>query len=196
MSGLRIVSYPEAATPLHLRTQVLALQREAWPPEDSSEPSTEGLTHDPLLRPISMLLVEDGRVLACLDILSKDIEHAGRRFAAGGLSTVVTGRKDRGQGYARRLVAAAREAMAASRLDLGLFTCDRPLLSLYEDAGWQELLGTVLLGGTPDSPFPSDQVGFDKVTMADFFSAEARRHRSSFEHARIELYPGEIDRLW
>ena len=36
----------------------------------------------------------------------------------------------------------------------------------------------------------------EKVTLADFFSVEARRHRFSFEHARIELYPGDIDRLW
>ncbi|SFK69247.1 hypothetical protein SAMN05216275_13256 [Streptosporangium canum] len=32
--------------------------------------------------------------------------------------------------------------------------------------------------------------------MAGFFSVEARRHRSSFQHSRIELYPGEIDKLW
>ena len=66
--------------------------------------------------------------------------------------------------------------------------------------GWKRAFpdgrGTVLVGGTRLSPFPSDQPGFDKVTMADFFSHEARRHRSSFQHARIELYPGEIDKLW
>jgi hypothetical protein len=54
----------------------------------------------------------------------------------------------------------------------------------------------VLVGGTPDAPFPSDQPGFDKVTMGDFFSAAARREHGLFLGARIDLYPGEIDKLW
>ena len=56
--------------------------------------------------------------------------------------------------------------------------------------------GAVLIGGTRGCPFPSDQPGFDKVTMAAFFSVEAQRHRSSFQHSRIELFPGGIDKLW
>ena len=32
--------------------------------------------------------------------------------------------------------------------------------------------------------------------MGDFFSPAARREQASFYHARIELYPGEIDKLW
>jgi hypothetical protein len=36
----------------------------------------------------------------------------------------------------------------------------------------------------------------DKVTMAAFFTAGSHRQRASFEHARIELHPGRIDRLW
>ncbi|MGW7006469.1 GNAT family N-acetyltransferase [Streptomyces sp. NPDC054933] len=190
------MSFAEAATPPQFRRQVIALQQEAWPTEGAAARQIDALTHDPELRPASVLLVEDGTVLAALDILSQQIAHAGRHFLAGGLSAVVTRREMRGQGLGRQLVAAAREMMAAGPLDLGLFTCDRPLRAFYESAGWQSLPGAVLIGGTRQSPFPSDQPGFDKVTMADFFSAEGRRHRLAFEQARIELYPGEIDRLW
>jgi GNAT superfamily N-acetyltransferase len=190
------MSFPEAATPPELRAQVLALQHQAWPSADAAAESSGTLTHDPALHPVSMLLVEDGRVLAALDVLSKQIVHAGRRYRAGGLSTVVTHREARGRGHGRRLVAAARQAMAAGDLDLGLFTCDRHLQGFYERAGWELLPGAVLIGGTRACPFPSDQPGMDKVTMAAFFSAQAQRHRSSFQHSRIELYPGEIDKLW
>jgi aminoglycoside 2'-N-acetyltransferase I len=193
---VQILSFPEAATPPELRAQVVALQHQAWPRADAAARSSVTLTHDPALHPRSMLLVEGGRVLAALDILSKELVHAGRRYRAGGLSTVVTRREARGRGYGRRLVAAARQAMAAENLDLGLFTCDRPLQGFYERAGWQSLPGAVLIGGTRSCPFPSDQPGMDKVTIAAFFSAEAQRHRSSFQHSRIELYPGEIDQLW
>ncbi|MET8297866.1 GNAT family N-acetyltransferase [Streptomyces sp. NPDC005180] len=193
---MQILSFPEAATPAGLRVQVRQLQDRAWPPRSGSDTPAPATTHDPALRPLSMLLVDEGRVLAALDILFKEITHAGRAFSAGGLSTVVTGEHARGRGYGRHLVAAARDTMISQHLDLGVFTCDRPLRAFYESAGWSVLPGAVLVGGTPQAPFPSDQPGFDKVTMSDFFSAAGREAWTTFQHSRIELYPGEIDKLW
>ncbi|MEU9497368.1 GNAT family N-acetyltransferase [Streptomyces sp. NPDC048196] len=193
---MQILCFPEADTPATLRTQVLDLQHQAWPPAEPSPAFGDALTHDPALDPHSMLLVDDGTVVAALDVLSKPLVHAGRRYRAGGLSTVVTRPAVRGRGYGRRLVAAARTAMADAGLDLGVFTCDRPLEPFYRSAGWRLLPGTHLIGGTPQCPLPSDRPPFDKVTMADFFSAGARRHRAAFRHARLALYPGTIDRLW
>ncbi|WP_244502504.1 GNAT family N-acetyltransferase [Streptomyces oceani] len=204
---MRILSFPEAATPPELRVQVVELQRQAWPSEDdggttgSGVGGAEALTHDPALRPLSLLLVDsdgdggDTSVLAALDLLSKQLTHDGQRFAVGGLSTVVTRPGARRRGLGRHLVSAARERLA-ERLDLGLFSCDRVLQAFYEDAGWQPLEGAVLIGGTPERPLASDRPGFDKVVMADFFSPRARQARQSFPHARIELYPGDTDRLW
>lgn len=135
-------------------------------------------------------------MLAALDILSKDLAHAGAIYRAAGLSTVVTGAEVRGSGHGRRLVTAARESMPKRGIDLGIFTCDRELAGFYQRAGWEVLVGTILVGGTADAPFPSDQPGFDKVTLAAFFSPAAQANRAGFEPARIELYPGEIDKLW
>jgi aminoglycoside 2'-N-acetyltransferase I len=190
-----VVSFPEAEVPRDLRVQALALQAQAWPDDETSEgPDEPGLSHDPALRPVSMLLVDDGSVLAALDILSKEITHRGGRYSASGLSTVVTDRAHRGKGHGRRLILAARDAIRASEADLSLFTCDRPLQGFYERAGWRALAGAVLVGGTPDAPFPSDQ--FDKVVLAMFFSPEARKHAEAFTRSRIELYPGNKDKLW
>ena len=127
-------------------------------------------------------------MLAALDILSKELEHAGERYAASGLSTVVTDEALRGRGHGGRLVAAAHARIAASGADLGIFTCDRPLGPFYESAGWTLLPGTVLVGGTPEAPFPSDQ--WDKVTLASFFSPRVRQAAERFVGARIGLYPG------
>jgi GNAT superfamily N-acetyltransferase len=189
--AVEIVSWPEADVPPDLRLQALALQDQEWP---SFRPAEPGPRHDPALHPVSMLLVDDGRVLAALDILSKEITRCGQRYAASGLSTVVTDPTRRRQGHGRALVEAARDAIAASGADLGIFTCDSPLQAFYESAGWQVLPGTVLVGGTPAAPFPSDQ--FDKVTMACFFTARAQASAPAFVGCRIELYPGDIDRLW
>jgi aminoglycoside 2'-N-acetyltransferase I len=190
-----IVTCPEADLPDDLRVEVFRLQRQAWPPAVTEKfEAPPGPVHDPALAPVSMLLLEDGRVVAALDVLSKQIEHAGETYAASGLSTVVTDEELRGRGYGRTLVMAARDAIEASGADLGIFTCDRELGPFYERAGWQIVPGAVLVGGTPDDPFPSDQ--WDKVTLARFFSERAQRNATLFEDARIGLYPGVIDRLW
>ncbi len=186
-----LVTCVEQLTPPRLRAQVLALHDEAWPRSDQQE---EQGGHDPALSPASMLLVRDGVVLAALDILSKQIVHAGERYAASGLSTVVTARSERGKGYGGTLVRAAREAIAAGAADLGIFTCDAPLAPFYERAGWPLLAGAVLIGGTAEEPFPSDQ--FDKVTLAAFFSPRAQANAAGFRNARIALHPGTIDKLW
>lgn len=184
MTYVRIVSFPEMSVPEVLREQVAALHESVWP---GSSPG-----HDPLLDPVSLLLLDGDEVVAALDILSKPLVHAGETFAASGLSAVVTRGDRRGRGHGKALVSAGRQAMAGR--DLGIFTCDRPLRGFYEDAGWECLPGTVVIGGTPGDPFPSDR--FDKVTMGAFLSPHALGHREAFLGARVGLFPGLIDRLW
>jgi aminoglycoside 2'-N-acetyltransferase I len=187
---MRIFTSPEAELAPELRLQVSALEHQAWA---GIEP-TVGHLHDPALAPLSMLLLEGGRVVAALAVLSKEIVHGGERYAASGLSTVVTDSSMRRRGYGRRLVSAGRELIAASGVDVGIFTCDTPLRPFYESAGWQLLPGVVLVGGTPEDPLASDS--FDKVTMGLLLSERARLHDEDFRDTRIELYPGPIDRLW
>ena len=182
-----IVSYRQAELPAGLAAEQLRLHRQAWPDTDEAG-------HDPALDPVTLLLLDGDRALAVLDILSKDIEHHGQKYRASGLSAVVTDRAVRGRGHGLHLVVEARRAMAGLGRDLGIFTCDTVLAGFYARAGWQLLPGTVLIGGTRAEPFPSDQ--FDKVTFGAFFTPRARSHAADFEQARIELYPGEIDRLW
>jgi GNAT superfamily N-acetyltransferase len=189
---MEIVSFPESEVPQAWRVEVLRLQRQAWP---SDEPMGAGrVVHDPLLQPVSMLLIDGGHVCSALDVLSKTISFVGREWVASGLSTVVTDVTLRGRGYGRRLVAAARNRIAASGADVGLFTSDTPLRRFYESAGWELLPGTVLIGGTEAAPFPSDR--FDKVTFGGFFTPPALRAREAFVGVRIPLHPGEIDMLW
>ena len=76
-------------------------------------------------------------------------------------------------GNGGRLVSEARRSIEADGIDIGLFTCD-PLLAFYERAGWEHLPGTILIGGSPDDPFPSDGDGLDRVTLGGFFSARAQ----------------------
>ena len=185
------MSFPERDVPRDLRLQVVALQDQAWP---SGEPTGPAPWHDQALDPVSVLLVEDDLVLSALDILSKPVTHASETFAASGISALVTDGRRRGEGHGTTIARAALALMREMDADLGIFTCDAPLRGFYEGAGWRHLPGAVLIGGTPEEPFPSDQL--DKVTMASFFTAMAKAARLRFEGARIELYPGLIDKLW
>lgn len=191
---MAILWFPEADVPAPLRRQVLALQEQAWPSDSPPPPDATDLVHDPTLHPISLLLVDGDAVVAALDVLTKPIDHAGQTFLASGLSTVVTDRARRGQGHGHRLVTAAREYIATTTVDIGLFTCDPELLGFYVRSGWEHLPGCVLIGGTPDDPFPSDDLG--KITLGGWFSAHGRSHAAAFPHSSVALYPGSIDRLW
>jgi aminoglycoside 2'-N-acetyltransferase I len=188
---VEIVVHPQADVPLDLMKQAVAIHDQAWP---GLRPVGRQPGHDPALRPVSMLLVEDGRVLVTLDILSKSIVHRGQSYAASGLSAVVTDHAVQRNGFGKRLVEAARTEMGAGGADLAIFTCDTPLAPFYESAGFQVLAGTTVVGGTPARPFPSDVL--NKVALACFYTSRAKAHAPDFVGARIPLYPGEIDRLW
>jgi len=193
---VRVEAFPEMHTPVGWREQVRQLHEQQWPSPPADVTGDNGGSHDPELRPWSMLLIDDDTVLCTLDVLFKEIEHAGYELAAAGLSAVVTHPAHRRKGYGRTLVTRAREALPGLGVDLGLFTCDRELGAFYDQCGWHQLPGTVLVGGTPDEPFPSDQPGFDKITLGAFFTPAAIHARESLIGARIMLYPGAIDKLW
>ena len=188
---MEILVASEHEVPSRLRHQVVALQDQAWPP---GAPSQAPTGHDPSLAPVSVLLLEGDRVVAALDILSKDLEHAGERYRAGGLSTVVTDAARRRQGMGLELVSAARDRIAADGADLVLFTCDAPLVPFYERAGFEVLAGTQVIGGTPADPLPSGPLG--KVTLAALLTPHAQAHHADFVDTDLELYPGPVDRLW
>ncbi len=166
-----------------------ALEQEAAEVARKVWPGSSG--HDPLLSPRLGVRLHDGKVVAALHLLSKQIEHRGEVFLARGLSGVVSDPDVRGHGYARELVTAALEVVRGSAADLGLFTCDHDLAGFYVRAGWSVLPGSWLVGGTPDDPFPSDVLG--KTTLGDLVSERAR---AADWTGPIALFPGTVDRLW
>lgn len=188
--GMRVLGFAEADVPVALARRLAALEADVWPG------STPG--HDPALAPRVMLLVDAaGAVAASLALLYKEIPLAGRTYRAAGLSAVVTRPELRGRGHGGRLVAAARAELAADRaVDVALFSCDRPLAPFYEAAGFAQLPGTVLVGGTPGEPLATDAPGFDKVVVADFFTDTPDRDRAAFTGVRVPLHSGPVDRLW
>jgi len=188
-----VVTYPQDDLPLDLKRQALEILAAAFPGGRSVEERLSRRLHDPRTSPVCMLLVEGDRVLAYLAVPSTTIDHAGRTYRASGLSAVSTHPAHLRQGHAARLITAARAWIEASDADLGVFTCDPPLVPLYEACGWTHMPSTVVVGGTREQPFRADGLG--KATLMCFFSPSARERRADFEGADVYLDLREGD-LW
>lgn len=85
--------------------------------------------------------------------------------------------------------------MIAQPLDLGVLTCDRPLRALYEGAGWSVLPGAVLVGGTRQA-LPQRPAQLRQDHDVGLLLGNGPRGVDDVPALRIELYPGEIDKLW
>jgi hypothetical protein len=83
--------------------------------------------------------------------------------------------------------------IAGSDADIGVFTCDPPLVDFYVGCGWTLMEHTSVIGGTRKKPFPADSL--NKRTLMGFFSPKAEQHRSDFEGATLYLELREGD-LW
>ncbi|GMU41157.1 MAG: hypothetical protein AMXMBFR23_20230 [Chloroflexota bacterium] len=189
----KILAFAQDAVPRDLKAQALAILEAAWPSGRPIEARLDRPLHDPRSEPECMLLVEDGRVVAYLAIPRRTIVHRGFAYRACGLSAVSTHPDHLRRGHAARLVAAARERIEASGADVGVFTCDPPLVPLYEAQGWTHMPRTVVVGGTRAVPFRADSLG--KATLMAFFSPLAREHRADFDDADVYLDLREGD-LW
>lgn len=191
--SLTLHVFPEADVPPLLQAQGEMILNTIWKPPEGLSSWT---AHEPLANPTSMFMLDGDEVVATLEVLTLPLEYAGTSFIASGLSRVRTLPERQGEGIGLQLVRASYDLMRDAGSDLAIFTCDTPLHVFYELAGFERLVGTVLEGGSPGFPYPSDQPGFDKAVMAAFYTPHAQSFSDAFQHARIPLHPGEIDLLW
>jgi predicted acetyltransferase len=187
------VAFPSETLPHAFKEQVIDILAREWPSVLSREEQLQQPLHDPESHPVALVLEENGQVLSYLVIPSRVIHHAGNSYKASGLSAVITHPAYRHRGYGRHIVMAAREVIAATDADIGVFTCDPPLVSFYACCGWTLMEHTVVIGGTRAKPFPADVLG--KRTLMGFFSEQARTRRADFEDAAIYLDLRDGD-LW
>ena len=188
---IELRTYPDDTLPPDLDARVLALLQSEYPALFVA--GVPRSLNDPRTNPTLMVLLDGEEVVSYLAIPSTTIRQAGTAYKAYGLSSVITNPSYRRQGYGHRIVTAARDFIAASDADIGVFTCDPPLAGFYARCGWTLMEGTWLVGGTREKPFPSNDLG--KCTFMEFFSEKARAHRADFEGVPIYLDLREGD-LW
>jgi aminoglycoside 2'-N-acetyltransferase I len=189
---IQVARYRQLECPEAIREQVIRLMKLEWPstfrpgrPEWPSE-AVE-------LDPVSIVLMMETVVASHAAVLRAPIEHAGDRYLAFGVAAMVTAAEYRGNGFGRRVFAAATSYMIREHADIGVFTCDAPLRGFYERDGWSVSTSSPLIGGTSEKPFRSDELG--KVTLLQLFSERARANRRAITSSPIHIELGE-GMLW
>lgn len=188
-----VVRFAQEACPASIREQIIDLMRREWPEAFGDADEAVQWPDLPETSPTSLVLIEGGIVISHVAVPWKQIEHAGQTYRAFGLSEVMTAPAYRGKGYGLKLVKEALSFIEEQSPDIGVFTCDAPLIRFYAQGGWEHMQGTCLVGGTREKPFRSDTLG--KATMMRFFSSKAQHSRSAFEGADVFLDLGER-KLW
>lgn len=170
-----------AAAPAAPRREIARRQERAYAPAG------------PALDARSFFIRADGRVVSYAGVVSKTIEHTGRTFTISGLSCVATDPAYQRRGLGRRVVAAATVQIAASGVDLGVFTRAPALAGFYADAGsWPVAPRVVLICSRGEGALTSASLGV--VVLPRLFSGRARSASTSLLHGTIslDLPPGQF----
>ena len=174
------------AAGVQLRREIAELQDRAYGPSDIEPDSDPVPLHDPSLEAESFLLRVDGRLVSYAGVVTTTIEACSERFRASGLSSVATDPEFGRRGYASLVVAAAMRHIAASGVDLGVFTCAPRLAPLYTAAGdWQVEPNVVLIGSRDPDALTSTRLGV--VVLMRLFSTHALTHEHLLRGATIDL---------
>lgn len=174
-------AYTSADYPADLKCQTLSFLRMEWP---------EGFVGDNRLRdwitqasdhPLHLVLVEAGILISHLNVVWKDLDHAGLTYKTYGLTGVFTYPAFRKQGYGSRLVASGTDSIRASDADIAMFHCDFHLRNFYAQHGWEPLDQARTYIGPPEAPV----LVKDEILMMQFLSTKGQQGRTTFERQPI-----------
>lgn len=184
MAELQQIAYRDAGP--SLRREIADVQARAYgPASDHSEAGTAQL-HNPVFEAVSFLLRIGGRLVSYAGVVTTTIDADGEPFLASGLSCVATDPEFARRGYASRLVSASTRFIAASGVDLGVFTCAPELARLYTVAGdWQVEPRVVLIGSRDLSALTSTTL--DVVVLMRLFSPRAIERARNLRNGTINL---------
>ncbi|OMI00045.1 GNAT family N-acetyltransferase [Bradyrhizobium brasilense] len=184
MSGeVRSILYSEATD--ELRRQFALLQHRVdpdWPMPEGTVPAQ----HDPALNVRSFYSSVDSEIVSYAAVVRKTMMHCRQEFNIAGLSYVATDPDHQHRGLGSQTVRAATAWIERSGVDFGVFTCDPPLVSFYEQAGgWAIVPDAVLIGSHDAGALRSDVLR--KVVLMRLFSAKARGAALVLKRSTINL---------
>ena len=111
----------------------------------------------------------------------KRIEHAGRTWNVGALSSVFTYPTHRGSGFGEEVVAAATKYLRESGTDFALLFCGERVKSLYLRQGWEHSQRLRVTFGNVDQPQKYEEEHLGGFALILCVSDSARAAREAIE---------------
>jgi aminoglycoside 2'-N-acetyltransferase I len=134
----QLLSYSKNEMPRDIALQIVSYVRIQWPfllgqktPLWESAPYPADGKH--------FVLVDGDALIAHALAHHKMVEHGGRQWKVGALSSVFTYPTHRGTGYGEQVASAATQWLRESGTDFALLFCGERVKSLYLRQGWEHL---------------------------------------------------------
>lgn len=170
--------YESNDLPEHIKWQVLSFLRIEWPDGFVGENKLRDWISEKENHPVSFVLTENNLLISHVEVVWKELKHAGNTYKTYGLSGMFTYPSFRKQGYGQELVASAKKYIESQDGDIVLFTSC--VQGFYEKAGFLRLDKAKVLKGDPNNPETENE----SVFML-FLSEKGKQGQKDFEEKPI-----------
>lgn len=120
---VKFVEYSDDALPAGLKWQILSFLRIVFPDGFVGADRYRDQITQPKYRPHHLLYVANDLVVSHVEVVHRQIEHAGATYRACAPTGVLTFPSFRREGWGGKLVRLAADRIEASGVDLGLICC-------------------------------------------------------------------------
>lgn len=187
-NALRIIKYSEECFSADIHAGILALEKRAWPAIPASR-----YPEDPALFVCAFVLLVEDVVVSHAAIYQKEVQLAGEYYLAYGVGEVVCDERYRCKGYTTMLLRSVYDFIDMQQADLTIFTCSPARVALYTRIGWEWKKDAVLIGGSKQQPFRSDELGL--CVLMKLHSPRALENEAGFVKGQLYLSLGP-QRIW
>ena len=173
-----------------LKSQIIALEETAWPSAPEEEPI---YPVQPNTFVTAFVIIKEGKAIGQVAIRKQSFSHKGTSYLAYGISEMVTHPAYQKQGLGTQLLQKVATFIEGQKPDICIFTCRPELIPFYKKGGFWFCEKLFLVGGTPENPFPSQELGL--CTMLRLYSKRAIINKAGFAQGEIFLNLGD-GQLW
>ncbi|RZU13392.1 acetyltransferase (GNAT) family protein [Kribbella rubisoli] len=177
-TNIEFREWSDERLPEVLKAQALSFLRIIWPEGFTGPNRFRDWTSHPDLRPHHLLYAAGSQLVSHLEIITTTVSVGSESYVVQSPTAVMTFPAFRGEGWARRLVAAAVARIDAGQADVGVLTCGPHLADFYSRAGWEIAPGATILAGEDGSAQISDDILLTRSAgpRSAAFKASLREH--------------------
>lgn len=130
---------------------------------------------------VRLMLVDGQKLISHAAVLTKSLNHAGRRYKLAGLGGVLTHPNHRNRGHGTQIVKKTTEYINRQDFDLAVLFCDKKRIAFYGRHGWEVLINNDIKVIKNKNPI----LLRGEVAMIRYISKRAKEDRELFKNQPI-----------